>query len=187
MKELDVKVQFKEAVLYVKSVSKYIYASIIIFVFGAIAGFILKNELSFIDEVLRKIISQTIGLGPTEMIFFILQNNLQSAIISIILGSLFGIFPIINSFSNGVIIGYVMSLVYAEAGIWQFWRLLPHGIFELPAIFISFGIGMKLGFSILKKDFRKHLYNSANVALMIVIPLLIIAAFIEGLLIILVK
>jgi len=25
------------------------------------------------------------------------------------------------------------------------WRLVPHGIFELPAVFISLGLGIKLG------------------------------------------
>ncbi|MBC7074419.1 stage II sporulation protein M, partial [Candidatus Parcubacteria bacterium] len=33
--------------------------------------------------------------------------------------------------------------------------LLPHGIFELPAIFLSVALGMKINYQILKKIFTK--------------------------------
>ena len=66
-------------------------------------------------------------------------------------------------------------------------KLLPHGIFELPAIFIALGIGLKLGtFPFQKepeKSLKRFLGNSIRVFLLIVLPLLLIAGIIEGLLI----
>jgi len=186
--KLNLKTQFKEALSYLKESSKYIYFAVLIFVISAIFGFANSNQLSFIDKFLKEIISQTLNLGPIELIFFILQNNLQSALISLAGGIFLGIFPLINAITNGVIIGYVMSKTYSAAGLLVLWRLIPHGIFELPAIFISLGLGIKMGFSFFSKnkseEFKKRFFNSANVFLMIVIPLLIIAAIIEGLLIV---
>jgi len=162
--KLNLKTQFKEALSYLKESSKYIYFAVLIFVISAIFGFANSNQLSFIDKFLKEIISQTLNLGPIELIFFILQNNLQSALISLAGG------------------------IYSAAGLLVLWRLIPHGIFELPAIFISLGLGIKMGFSFFSKnkseEFKKRFFNSANVFLMIVIPLLIIAAIIEGLLIV---
>jgi len=186
MKHLSTKTQFKEAISYLKESSKYIYYSIGVFVISAIIGLVFKENLTFIDELLKGLIAKTIGLNAPEMIFFILQNNLQSALLSVFLGIFLGIFPLFSSVTNGVVLGYVMGRSLEVSSILVWWRLLPHGIFELPAIFISFGLGIKLGFSILLpkkiriKEFKRRFYNSFNVFLMIIIPLLIIAAIIEG-------
>ena len=188
-KELSTKKQFTEAISYIKEIKKFIYASIIFFVVSAILGYIFRDDLTFINELLLQILEKTKGLNTPEMIFFILQNNLLSAILAITIGVLFGIFPIINTISNGVVLGYVFGIASDLNGLSVIFQILPHGIFELPAIFISFGMGIKLGFTLFlnkkkrMKEFRRRFYSTANTLLMIVIPLLIIAAAIEGLLI----
>ncbi|MBI2452002.1 stage II sporulation protein M [Candidatus Pacearchaeota archaeon] len=191
---LNAKHQFKEAVSYIKSCSNLIYFSIFIFIFSAMIGFIFSDQFALqIEKYIRELISQTKDLNAIEMIFFILQNNLQSALFSVLLGIFLGIFPIATALANGVVIGFVLNKTYEIAGFTSWWRLLPHGIFELPAIFISFGLGMKLGFYIFSKnpnktqEFKKRFYNSMNAFLMLIIPLLLIAAVIEGLLIVLLE
>jgi uncharacterized membrane protein SpoIIM required for sporulation len=73
----------------------------------------------------------------------------------------------------------------AENGIFVLWRLLPHGFFELFAVFISLGMGLKIGGFIFQKKkinfLRDNFLNSFKVFLFIIIPLLIIAAIIESL------
>ena len=85
---------------------------------------------------------------------------------------------------NGYVLGFVAYLVVNSDGILVLWRLFPHGIFELPAIFISLGLGLKVGtFIFQKKKFeslKKYSLNSLRVFLFIVLPLLIIASIIEG-------
>jgi stage II sporulation protein M len=189
-KKLSLKTQWREAVSYLKESKHFIVISIILFIFGAIIGAIFQEELTpLINEVLKDLLRKTAGLNTFEMVFFILQNNLQSAFVSILIGLFLGIFPIVSDLTNGVILGYVLARASEVAGISSWWRLLPHGIFELPAIFISFSLGIRLGFSafINKKyrvqEFKRRFYNSINVFLMVIIPLLIIAAIIEGILI----
>jgi stage II sporulation protein M len=188
-KRLSMKRQFAEARVYVGETKNYIYASVLIFAVGAVLGFVLSAHLTFIDQFLAELLEKTQMYGTVEMIFFILQNNLQSSFFSVVFGIVLGIFPLMGTVSNGVILGYVLARAYEAAGLVSWWRLLPHGIFELPAIFISFGMGIKLGLSIFLnkktrvKEFKRRFYNSMNAFLMIIIPLLIIAAIIEGVLI----
>jgi stage II sporulation protein M len=70
-------------------------------------------------------------------------------------------------------------------------NLLPHGIFELPAIFISFGMGLKFGTFLFYKEkmkkFAEFFSNSLRVFVFVILPLLVIAAIIEGSLIFLLK
>jgi len=188
VKDFSLREQWKDAKKYLYETKKYIYFIIGLFIVSTIFGLVFRGELTFINKLLENLINRTEGLNGFEMVIFILQNNMLSALSSFFLGIFFGIFPIIGTVTNGVVLGYVLGRSYEVAGLWIWWRLLPHGIFELPAIFISLGMGVKLGFTVLsgknfKKEFKRRFYNSMNIFLLIVIPLLIIAAIIEGILI----
>jgi stage II sporulation protein M len=189
-KELSLKTQYKKAWSYLKETLPSIYIIIAIFFLFSFLGYILAPYLSFLDEVLKNLVKQAEGLNAIEMIVFILQNNLQSALLSFFLGFFLGIFPVLGAATNGLILGYVLNLATAKAGPLVALKLFPHGIFELPAIFISMGLGLKLGATFLtqtknlKTELKRRFFSSANVLLRIVIPLLILAAIIEGLLII---
>jgi len=126
-----------------------------------------------------------------RMIGFIFTNNIQSGFMGMFFGFFLGIFPILATFANGYIVGYVSSSVISSSGIISLLSILPHGIFELPAIFISFGMGIKFGTFIFYKNKRKYLskflIDSLRVFVFVVLPLLIIAAIIEGSLIFILK
>jgi len=179
--------QFGEALDYLRASKNYIFAVAFIFIGGILLGFIFSEQFTFLDEILKQLVEQIKGLDTSGIILFILQNNLKSAFYGMIFGVLLGIFPVINSVSNGLILGYVMKGVWVDSGAHEFWRILPHGIFELPAVFISLALGLKLGMFIFSKnkikEFLERARNSMIIFVFIVIPLLIIAAIIEGLLI----
>ena len=191
-KELSTKKQFIEALKYVKESRNYIYSAIAIFILSFFLGFIFREHLGFFDEIIKELISTTKDMNAPQLIFFIFQNNLHSAFLGILTGIAFGIFPIFYTILNGLVVGYVVGLASQIEGISTIFQLAPHGIFELPAIFISFGLGIKLGTSLFTKkkarikEFKRRFYESANAFLMIILPLLIIAAIIEGILIALV-
>lgn len=176
---------------FLKDSKKYIYFMAFVFLFGGIIGFAFSNRFGFLDEILRNIVEQVRGKGPIDLMFFIFQNNAKSAFFGLVLGVIFGIFPLINSLGNGVILGYVLSITWQISGIKEFWRLLPHGIFELPAIFISLGLGLRIGMAIFSKkgraNFNETFKKSLWIFLLIVIPLLVLAAIIEGALIVFFK
>ena len=74
-----------------------------------------------------------------------------------------------------------------KIGINVLFRLVPHGIFELPSFIISLGLGLRLGlYLFLKKrgeTFSGNLENVLRVFIFVILPLLLIAAFIETMLI----
>jgi|ETNmetMinimDraft_2_1059921.scaffolds.fasta_scaffold72442_2 stage II sporulation protein M len=186
-KESFFKNMYKDSWNYLKESKQFILVGIIVFFTFGFIGFIFPTP-EFLSgpllKFIRDLIAQTEGLGALELMRFILFNNLSSAFFGLFAGILFGVYPLFSSIVNGYVIGFVSKLVSAEQGIASLWRLLPHGIFELPAIFISFGLGLKLGTILLQKDsrkaFREFLKNSLKVFIFVILPLLILAAIIEG-------
>ncbi len=183
--------QVRGAFRYLKESRNYIYAIALIFLAGGIIGFAMSDNFKFLDEILKELVGKIEGLGFWGTLLFILQNNIKSALFGLVLGVLLGIFPVINAISNGIVLGYVMKLVFIESGVGEMWRLIPHGIFEIPAIFISLAMGFKLGMFIFSRDKKKEFFRRARNGLIIfvfvAIPLLILAAFIESWLIMLYK
>ena len=147
---------FRESWEYIKFCRKYIYAISIIFLLGTFLGFFLRNDLGFLDSFLRDIVNQTKGMNLPELIFFIFQNNLRSAFFTMLFGIFLGLSPMINALFNGTILGYVFSKAEMAEGFIVIFRVLPHGIFELPAIFISLGMGLKLGLGFIENYFALY-------------------------------
>jgi len=187
MKKSNLKAMWECAIDEIKDSKKYIFAIFLVFLLSAIYGFVFYNNLGFLDNLLKNILSQVKDVTGAKLTFYILLNNAQSALFSMILGIFFGFVPIFNSLFNGLVIGYVLARVSNLDGIGELWRIIPHGIFELPAIFIALGIGLRLGLSLFDKVERSHLanrvYRAILVFVFVVLPLLMIAAIIESLLI----
>ncbi|MEW6213944.1 MAG: stage II sporulation protein M [Nitrospirota bacterium] len=59
------------------------------------------------------------------------------------------------------------------------WTLIPHGIFELPAIFVAWGLGIWRGVWMFRKDkdqtFKERANKAYRVFFAFILPLLIIA------------
>ena len=146
-----------------------------------------EDLAKIILEFIEKLLEQTKDMSQGELIGFIFVNNLQSSFFGLLLGTILGIFPVFAAIINGYVLGFVGAMSIESEGVFILGRLLPHGIFELPAIFISLGLGLKLGSFIFQKEkkkfFKKYFWNSLRVFLFVVLPLLIIAAIIEGILI----
>jgi stage II sporulation protein M len=174
--------QMEEGWKFIKESKNYFAFVIALLIFGGVLGWIYSVQLGIlIDPFLKELVDSLSGLNGFGLIVYILQNNLKVAFLGIVLGIVFGIMPIINSVANGLVIGYVLKVSVEKVSILEIWKLFPHGIFELPAIIIALGLGIKIGFSLFyRKDFSRNFYNSFNVLLYIVVPLLIVAAIIEG-------
>ncbi len=107
-----------------------------------------------------------------------------------ILGIFLGFVPLVVAVVNGYVLGFVASKTVAVEGWLILWRLLPHGIFEIPAVLISIALGLKLGSFLFTsknkgwKEFWKWIKDVVRVFIFVIIPLLVIAGIIEGLLIV---
>lgn len=187
-KEVSLGRWYKESWAYLKHIRKSIYLIAFLFLAGGLIGYIFSGVFaSYFEDIIKKIAEQTRDLGLVETIFFILGNNLISSLTGFLLGVFFGIIPVFTSLFNGTLLGYVYHRASDAEGYGIVWRLFPHGIFELPAVFISLALGIKLGGFVLEKNRKKAFISrfreGMKVFLVFVVPLLVIAAIIEGLLI----
>ncbi len=182
---------------YIKKSKNYITVVSGIFVLLFLIGFsfpylappeLLDPLLEQVKIWVEELMEETAGKGFVEMWAFIFFNNTSIALISLFSGFLLGVIPIFLLISNGLVIGLISSIVTKEVGLFSLWRLLPHGIFEIPAIILSFALGIKFAGFILKKNFKKEfkilLKDSIRAFIFIIVPLLVLAAIIEAFLIV---
>ena len=187
MKKFSLKKEYLKSWNYLKSSKKFIWIVLWIFLASALIGFFIpapeilsKQIFEFVKEILLK----TDGMSQSKLISFIFLNNIQSSFLGMVFGVFLGIFPVISTIANGYLLGFVANFAIQENGIFSLWRIFPHGIFELPAVFISFALGLRIGASVLNRKkfskFNENFISCLKVFVLIVIPLLIIAAIIEG-------
>jgi stage II sporulation protein M len=171
----------------------YIIIALMLFLGFALVGFFypifMQGQIqSYVDQVLQ----ETESLNQTSLIGFIFLNNLKASFLSMIFGVFFGVFPIVTVLANGYLIGFVARYAVNSDGIFVLWRILPHGVFEIPALLISIGLGLKLGISFWSKKekfnhLKKDLVECLRCFIFVIVPLLFLAGIIEGLLIFLFK
>jgi len=140
--------EYRKSWNFLKNIQRYIYFSMFVFLFSFFVGFFVPfpEEISQkIFEILNTLLLKTEGLETFGLIKFIFLNNLQSSFMVFVFGIFFGILPFFSSMFNGILLGFVASLSMGLEGILSLWKIFPHGIFELPAVFISLGMGLKLG------------------------------------------
>ncbi|ADC70051.1 protein of unknown function DUF95 transmembrane [Methanocaldococcus sp. FS406-22] len=170
---------FKELIKKLKS---YYILPVFLFSISFIIGFFTKiptsNNFPKIDI---NIIFPHTFLG-------ILTNNLKVILINLSGSVLFGFTTFVNMLYNGFVIGLeVKGLFFIGADLkYILITILPHGIFEIPAILISAVAGFKIPYEIVlylldkkekpiaNEDIREFL----KLAIMSII-LIVIAAFIE--------
>jgi uncharacterized membrane protein SpoIIM required for sporulation len=122
---------------------------------------------------------------------FILWNNLRAIFIISLLGIFsFGVLGVMAYLVNVVLIGgllSVISLVGYSPGLVFVSGILPHGIFEIPALILSGATVLYIGAALVKPTPERTLgevvieaiADWAKIMVGLVVPMLIIAAAIE--------
>ena len=156
------------------------------FMLTFLIGFVLP--IFFVDEIfafINELIASLEGLSAVELIGFIFWNNLKASFFAIILGITFGILPLVILVTNGYLLGFVSRFAVEENGILTMWQLLPHGIFELPAVIFSIGFGFKMGVDMFRGSgkLKYNIREGLRFFVFVIIPLLLVAAVVEGVLI----
>lgn len=191
-KRFSLRENYQKSWKHIGDSRKFIFIIAGIFLLFTVIGLFApapNSLIEWISKYIQEITELTEGLSPLELVSFIFFNNLKSGFFGLIFGILVGIFPVFLALFNGYILGFVLGASIESGGIWVIWKLLPHGVFELPAIFIALGLGLRTGtYSLFRKKgkFKVDFYESIRAFFFIVLPLLLIAAVIEGVLIFLV-
>jgi stage II sporulation protein M len=126
-------------------------------------------------------------LPVSRLFLFILINNTVKAFLVLILGLLFGVAPLFAVTSNGYVLGVAYLYASAELGYGgALLSLVPHGIFEIPAIILSSAYGLWLGMAVIDRirqgrrtDLGARVRHAVIMYFKVILPLFVIAAFIE--------
>jgi uncharacterized membrane protein SpoIIM required for sporulation len=161
-----------------------LFGGAVVFGYMGFLSEVFNESLAWLEQLSEGIEDYTL-LYPSWLIFLaffvvIFLNNAFTCFLNIITGPLIGIFPLFSAVINGGLLGWLAH----EEGLFVFLVVVPHGIFELPAYFLSVAIGLKLAREVLKpkgeRQLRITLGESFRVYLRLIVPLLIIAAIIES-------
>lgn len=179
---------YKDSFAFIKSSEKYIYSIIVIFLIFSFLGYFVplsEDVSSKIIDYFKQLVEETRGFSFFQMFGYLFENNLYASFFGMIFGIALGVFSIFNAVVNGFVLGFASKVAVAESGFLYLLRLFPHGIFELPALFLSLGIGLRMGFVLFTKDdFKETLLKSLKTFVLVIIPLLFVAGIIESALIV---
>lgn len=147
------------------------------------------NGFTLPDELTHKVMGMLRDyLGKIQFSFWgIFANNLLAATVLFLGGFLLTLPSLLSYYLNFLALGAAFHLTMKEMSVKTFLvSIVPHGIFEIPAIVLAFILGTALAAAIvkklvLKKDvaFRRVLKKLALIFLVVVVPLLVVAAFVE--------
>jgi uncharacterized membrane protein SpoIIM required for sporulation len=127
-----------------------------------------------------------VGIKPVAS-SAIMTNNLGVAFMTFAAGITGGIGTIYMMIFNGLLIGVIGTACWLSGMSLQLWSFVaPHGVLELPAIFIAGGAGLRLAYGLLFPGFlsrRESIARAGTEAVKLLlgtIPILVIAGVIEA-------
>ncbi len=159
---------------------------------GILVGFLLGGYFTFpraqVMEPLGGAVQFVLGLPRSLLALGIFVNNGLKTFLVIVLGVLFGVVPVIFVLTNGLAIGFLLHLSTQSAGlIASLVAIVPHGVFELPGVLLGASIGLMVGKGTMKRLFGKsqgslshELGRGLRFFWQVIIPLLLIGAFVEA-------
>ena len=169
----------------------YGMASIILFALGALGGglaiTLYPEAASQLQDLLKQFAKMFHGMPKLKLAAWIFLNNSLKTLLAILLGPLLGLAPVVFLIVNGAILGAVIPVAIESKGLWHsIMTIVPHGILELPAIFLVTSIGIKLGLHPFRHlagkadtTFLSELGHGLRLFFGVILPLLLVAAAIE--------
>jgi len=177
----------REALHVVSKSRAHISLALMIFIISAGTGTLMSGRFAGLIQQFSTFVENLMDRGTVGIIIGIFQKNLFAMLMVMLGGIAFGIIPILTLVVNGLLLG-VLMMIGLEKGlsiVGFVAAILPHGIFELPAVFITNGVAMRMGFMQFKRKGREpacqRMADGMRVLFFIVVPLLAVAAVIEGL------
>ncbi len=173
------------------SYKRWIFIAIFLFGVGLVFG--LTTPTGFATLISKDIdalkeLGEFLASRPPALIaIFIFTKNASALLLSFALSPIFCLVPAIALFFNGSILGVISVIVSQEKSVgFVLAGLLPHGIFELPALIMGEAAALSFGAVVILALFRKERRNlllpslKRNLRyLMVALALLVPAAIIE--------
>lgn len=177
---------------YTVGLYPYLRTSLAIFGAGFVIGLIIVSRFppltDYFQETIATFVKLFAGIPRFKLAGAIFFNNAVKTLLAIVLGIVLGIVPTIFLLANGIALGVAWSVSSATRGPWiSLLSLLPHGVLELPAVFLGTSIGLSIGYHGVRRlagNFEIHsgteMVQGLRYFFTVIIPLLIAAALVEA-------
>ena len=156
----------------------YIVAAMLIFAAGGVLALLIPHVGEKVISLVLEYFKPFKDKPYLELVVAIFLQNASSAFLAIAFGFVLGIIPVLGAFFNGIVLGAIIHLDPRHI-----FMIIPHGLFELPAIFIAWGLGMWCAGGLFHaqrlETITMRIKKSLHIYLSLIVPLLMIAAIIE--------
>src|SRR3989344_6697058 len=166
---------------------------------GIIVALLAPGLVAYLVQYLEKTFQSILGnvetLPRLDLALALLRQNAIACLYGLFLGVILGLLPVFSIAFNFFTLGFLFAPILApslflgyQGSVTMFFLgIVPHGIFELPALVLAAGFGLRLGWAWLLPQasgqrwlvFRSSLIDAFRMVPPIII-LLIIAAFVES-------
>ena len=177
---------------YLRRLRPYIVASLTLFALGVVAGLVAVQRVpslaDHVQDMLANFVRMFAGMPPVKLAAAIFLNNAFKTLCAIVFGMILGIVPVIFLLANGAALGVAMSISTQIHGLWpSLLAILPHGILELPAVFLGTSIGLMIGRRAAQQlsgraetPIGAEVLQGIKYFCTVIVPLLLVAAFVEA-------
>jgi stage II sporulation protein M len=165
---------------------------LVLFGTGIVIGLMIMQShptlADYFEDTLANFVKKFASMPRSQLAIAIFLNNTLKTLFSILLGALFGVVPAIFLLANGIALGVAWSLSSEARGPWlSLLSLLPHGVLELPAVFLGTSIGLMIGITSLKRltgrgdaTIADEVAQALQYFCTVIVPLLFVAALVEA-------
>jgi len=174
--------------MFDRTIKPYILILTLIFAVSFLAGTLAPSSIrQQMTEVFQAVVGNYQGLAGGMLFFNILVQNVMATIFVLISGVFGGVIPTFAIGSNGFGLGVLFRQAAEMAGTSKAaLKVLPYGVFEIPALLIAASYGLWLGVTAVRRMrgkestlLRVNIEHAFRRYFAVVFPLLIVAATIE--------
>ncbi len=165
------------------SLNSFTLSATAVYLTGVLVGFFIDPDFD-IGSMERTALIQPFDQPKPALFWSIAGNNLSVALINIAGGFSLGIVSLLNTFYNGVVLGYAFSVAGNDLPVTVILRhLLPHAI-EIVWIILSCSLGLYLGLYLIRAVFLHKRagfnYKGFMIRIGVTLTILLVAAFLEA-------
>jgi len=177
---------------YLGRLKPYLTISLVLFGIGIVIGLVIMQRdpslADYFEDTLASFVKRFSGMSRIQLAAAIFLNNTVKTLFAILFGALLGVIPAIFLLANGVALGVAWTLSSNARGPWlSLLSLLPHGVLELPAVFLGTSIGLMIGITAFKRLAGRgeamvaaELAQALRYFCTVIVPLLVAAALVEA-------
>jgi stage II sporulation protein M len=178
--------------MFDRTIKPYLLILTLVLTASFLAGTVAPASIrQHIIGMFQAVVGNYQGLAGGMLFFNILVQNVMATIFVLISGVIVGIIPAFAIGSNGFGLGVLYRQAAEASGYWKAaLKVLPYGVFEIPALLIAASYGLWLGVMVVRRLrgketslLRFQIEHAFRRYFAVVFPLLVVAAAIETVLI----